>query len=139
MEYKKIDNTYVVKLLPGDEVMASMKAIITKENIKFGKVEGIGRVKDVTLSYLPGRDHIKKEFKGAFELVTLLGSVLSPERIHLHAIIAHDKTLNLTGGHLFKAAVEDDKIVELFITTFDTNIKTKWEGNIPFATWDFGV
>ena len=50
MEYKKINEDFYIRLDPGDEVLQSIKAICTAEQIYGGYFQGIGACSDVTIS-----------------------------------------------------------------------------------------
>ena len=50
MEYGKIDEPhFVVCLEGGDEIHDSLVAFAEKEHITFGRIQGIGAVREVTL------------------------------------------------------------------------------------------
>ena len=42
MEYRKFDNSYVVRLNKGEEVIASLKELCNNENIKLAEITGLG-------------------------------------------------------------------------------------------------
>ena len=42
MEYRKFDNSYVVRLNKGEEIIASLKELCNNENIKLAEITGLG-------------------------------------------------------------------------------------------------
>ena len=49
MEYRKFDNTYIVRLDPGEEILEQVKALSLKEGICLATVQGLGAVNDLAL------------------------------------------------------------------------------------------
>ena len=134
MEYKKIGNIIAVKISRGDEVLSSLKEVVTKENIKFAKIEGIGAISDVELGVLVGTEYITKVFKGDYELLSIKGSIAGDKQIHMHASISGED-FKAHGGHFFKGTVCG--VVELFITLIgDKEINKKQKEEDLFPTWD---
>lgn len=43
-EFRKIDNTYIVRLNKGAEIISAIKDFCTSNNIKVGTVQGIGAI-----------------------------------------------------------------------------------------------
>ena len=49
MEYKQYDNKYVVRIDREEEIVASLKRLVRKEDIKLGSVQGIGAADEIEL------------------------------------------------------------------------------------------
>ena len=56
MEYKRFDTKLLVRLDPGDELVASLIDICKKEDIRLGVVSGIGAVNNVTVGLFKTSD-----------------------------------------------------------------------------------
>lgn len=124
MEYKKYGNVIAVKMLPGDEVMDVVKTVALKENIKCAKIEAIGATNEFTIGAynVPERKYYKSDFKGSWEIVSLLGNITTQNGefyLHLH-MCAADEEGKAVGGHLNKAVI--GVTCEMFITLIDGNI-----------------
>lgn len=109
MKFKKIENGFLVRCDVGDEVVATLTKFASEHGIASGTVTGIGALKDVVLGYydLHGREYLKKEFKGNYELLNLAGNFgkIGTEYIlHCHATIS-DIGCKVFGGHLFEGTV----------------------------------
>ena len=49
MEYTRFDSKLLMRLDPGEEIVESMTAVCSKENIQLGVVSGIGAVNKATV------------------------------------------------------------------------------------------
>ena len=70
---------------------------------------GIGMLKDCLLGYFDGSEYQRRRFAGAYELVSLQGTVVAegPEGqplAHLHAVLAGED-FTPVAGHLFEGVV----------------------------------
>lgn len=135
MEYKRIKDTYVVKISKNEFVRESLEKLLKQENIGFAKISAIGAIEEITLGWLKeGGTYIKKEFNEAYELLSLKGSIAGNNEIHMHASIS-GKDFKAHGGHFFEAKVAG--VVEMFIEVIsDQEIKKKQKPEDLFPTWD---
>ncbi len=109
MEYKRFNNKLVLRIDRGEEIVAKLKEVALKEDIKLASVFAIGAcdffvagVYDVSL-----KKYFENEFKGAYEITSLIGNINTMNKeyySHLHINCA-DKDGNCFGGHLNKAVV----------------------------------
>ena len=124
MQYKKFDNTIVVRLDPNDEIISQLLLIAETENIKLAMVNALGTTADCTMGAynVAEQKFYQKEYKGAFEIVSLHGSITKNDEkpyVHVHMSIG-DKEGNLYGGHLSRAIIS--ATCEIFITVIDGEI-----------------
>ncbi len=78
MEYGKIDEPhFVVCLEGGDEIHDSLVAFAEKEHITFGRIQGIGAVREVTLGlfYLDRKEYRETKLYGIKEIISLTGTL----------------------------------------------------------------
>ena len=118
MEYRKFDNTYIVRLDPGEEILEQVKALSLKEGICLATVQGLGAVNDLTLGvFKPDeKKYYANSFQGYYEIVSLTGTVSTMDGefyCHLH-LSAGDETGRVVGGHLNKAVIS--ATAELVVT-----------------------
>ena len=98
----KIKRTIVIHLQMGEDVLESIKAIITKEGIKSGLVLtgygtlDIARFHYITHTNLPPTDKFKI-MRGPLELISMHGVIASGEP-HIHFTFSDDE--KAYGGHL---------------------------------------
>ena len=109
MKYKKIENKILLSLNKGDEILQSIYKLAEKENLKFCWLSGIGAFENITLGAYPleKRDYVKKQFKGEYELTSLLGNITIKEGnpfVHIHVSMS-DEEFKAYGGHLFSGYI----------------------------------
>jgi len=138
MKYKVEGNKVLVSLEKGDEIFDSIHTVINETEIKFGWINGIGAVEDITLGSYSAeiKDYIKKEFKGEFELTSLVGNISTKNGnpfIHIHVNVS-DQECNAYGGHLFSGTITATG--ELIIFLSDSVINRKESSDIGLYLWN---
>lgn len=110
MEYKNIDDTRVlVRLDPGDEVVASLEELARKEDIKLAMVQGLGALNRVVMGVY---DVAAQQFKAttleeALEMISLTGTLDTMgdgHYSHFHIAVGDEKG-RAYGGHLKEAVI----------------------------------
>ena len=127
MEYKLIDNTYVVRLDVGDEIMLSLADLCRKEKIKAASVQGIGATDNVTVGYYSTAEkrYFNKTFNQQFEIISLNGNISEKDGepyLHLHIALSDENYL-FYGGHLNNAVISIT--AEIFVTKLDGSINRR--------------
>lgn len=127
MEYKRIDNVYVIRLDVGDEIMASLTELCNKENIRSATVQGLGAVNDVTVGYysLEEGRYFPKTFNQQFEMIALNGNITRKDDIpylHLHIALS-DENYSFFGGHLNNAVIS--VTAEIYVTVLNGEVNRR--------------
>ncbi|WP_456399991.1 PPC domain-containing DNA-binding protein [Persephonella sp.] len=111
MNYKKIDDIYLLCLSEGERVISSIESFAELEKITSGFFWAVGAIKNVELGIfdIEEKEYIRAIFKDYYEIVSCHGNIsVDPETgkhlIHTHISFA-DKQFNIHGGHLFEAEV----------------------------------
>ena len=111
MIYKKNKDHIVFRIDKGEEILTCIKEICEKENIKAGKISGIGASDEFEIGYfdIKNKRYIAKKIikEGSFEITSLIGniSVMNNEiYIHAHINLCDNKN-NVIGGHLSHSKV----------------------------------
>ena len=104
MEYRRFDDTYVVRLQKGEEIGETLAELCRKEDIKLASVSGIGAADHLVIGlYDVGtRVYHKTELNGPMEITSLLGNVSRKDGevyLHLHINVC-DENMNVKGGHM---------------------------------------
>ena len=138
MKYRLEKNRVLLSLEKGDDIFDSLYTVIDEENIKFGWINGIGAIENIMLgSYsLEKKDYIKKEFKGQFELTSLLGNITTKNGepfIHIHVNVSNEEC-NAYGGHLFSGTITATGEMIIFLS--DYRVNRKESTNIGLYLWD---
>ena len=132
MEYRKFENTYIVRLDPGEEILEQVKALSLKEDMRLATGQGMGAVKDLTLGVFKTdeKKYYANSFQGYYEIVSLTGTVNTMDGefyCHLH-LSAGDETGRVVGGHLNKAVVS--ATAELVVTVIPGSVDRAYSPEI---------
>lgn len=109
MEYKKFEDTYVVRLNKGEEVITKLREICQKEDIKLAEITGLGasNLVEIGVFNVNTKEYSTKIFEGMFEITSLIGNVTRKDGdvyLHIH-INFGDETGDVKGGHLVKSNI----------------------------------
>lgn len=119
-----IDDTYVVRLHRGEEVLSSIKMLCEQEHIALGTISALGAVDHVVIGAyeVEKQQYISHEFDGTMEMTSLTGNITEMSGkpyLHVHATFG-DLNGTVIGGHLNEAVVS--ATCELFIRRLDGRI-----------------
>ena len=109
MEYRVFEDTILVRLDKGDEIVKSLSEVAKKEGLTLASVNGIGATDDFEVGVfdLDRSDYEHVRFEGNHEILALVGNVTTKEGapyIHLHITCAGEGG-KVVGGHLFHARI----------------------------------
>lgn len=109
MEYRVFEDTVLVRLDKGDEIVGSLLDVAKKEGLTLASVSGIGATDDFEVGVfdLARSDYEHIRFSGNHEIVALTGNVTAKDGapyIHLHITCAGEGG-KIVGGHLFEAKI----------------------------------
>jgi predicted DNA-binding protein with PD1-like motif len=124
MEYRRFDDMIVVRMDRGEEIVARLKEVALKENIKLANVNALGAVNDFTVGAydVNEKKYNSNRFEGVYEIVSLTGSIntMNGEYYsHLH-MACSDETGKTVGGHLNEAHIS--ATCEMFIQLIDGTV-----------------
>ena len=109
MKYKRFGSTIVVRIDRGEEILDKIRELALKENIKLASVTALGATNDFTVGVFntAEKKYYANEFKGAFEIVSLTGTINTMDGefyTHIHMSAGNEKG-EVFGGHLNRAMV----------------------------------
>ena len=109
MDYRRFGDTLIVRMDPGEEITAQLRAVCEKEGVKLAAVEGLGAVNDFTVGLfdLETKEFRTNRFQGPHEIVSLTGTFTSKDGAfyqHLHMSAANAAGA-VFGGHLSTAVI----------------------------------
>ena len=138
MNYVKDGDNFLISMAQGDDVIASILAVVKQEGIDSASISGIGAVKDVTLGFynLSRKEYDQKPFSGNFELVSCLGNVSEKEGepfVHAHVSMS-GPDFNTISGHLFSAKIA--VVGEFVLRPFENKVVRKMDDDVGLAVWD---
>lgn len=109
LEFKKFGDKYVIRINPGQPLVASLKNFCTGKKIHFATISGIGSLQSVTLGFFnpKTKEYQQKTFKEPLEMASLTGNITTKDGeviIHPHTVVAGDNYKALA-GHMVEAEV----------------------------------
>ena len=124
MKYKRFGNTIVARIDRGEEILDKIRELALSENIKLASVSALGATNDFTVGVFntAEKKYYSNEFKGAFEIVSLTGTINTMGGqfyTHIHMSAGNDKG-QVFGGHLNRAMVS--ATCEMVVTVIDGEI-----------------
>ena len=144
MDYKKIGETYYIRMDRDDEVIANILEVCRKEAIPSAVFFGIGGCKRAELQvFIPETGEFETEqLERMLELVSLNGNVVRNENgqlfHHTHALFTFkvDGQHGIAGGHLKSTTVLYTAEIELR-PTIGGAIGRKFDPETGTGFWDF--
>lgn len=109
MKHQRTRYGYVLRLDPGEEIVASLRAFAKEQGVRNGLISGLGAVGESELGFFVRAtgEYVTRVFAGEHEIGSLTGnfSELDGEPFpHCHIVIAGADFVAHT-GHLFRAVV----------------------------------
>jgi predicted DNA-binding protein with PD1-like motif len=100
---------YVLRLDPGEEIVAALRSFAAAQNVRSGLISGLGAVGETELGFFVRGtgQYVTRTFSGEHEIGSLTGnfSELDGEAFpHCHIVIAGEDFVAHT-GHLFRGVV----------------------------------
>ncbi|MBS7009487.1 PPC domain-containing DNA-binding protein [Anaerostipes sp.] len=139
MEYRKFGNHYVIRLEKGEEIVAKMKELCEKENVKLASLSGIGAVNKVTAGLFKTKEkkYVSKTYEEDMEIVSLGGNVscMNGETyLHFHISVANEAG-EVRGGHLTEAYISATG--ELILTEIEGSADREYSEEIGLNLFKF--
>ncbi len=138
MNWRKIDDRYVLRLDVGESVLESVKSFVSERGMRSGAVIGIGGIKGVVLGYfdLSAKEYRKRKLDGIYEMISLAGNVSmigGEPFVHAHAVVSGPDMAAL-GGHLFEATVAIT--AELYLWASSSEVTRSLDESVGLNTLD---
>lgn len=138
MEYKKFGDAIAVKIDRGEEILASLKKVCEKENVKCGSITGIGAVGHAVIGLykVAEKKYCSNTFDGEMEMTSLTGNVSEKDGgvyLHCHANFAKADG-QAVGGHLSEAVISG--ACEIFINVVNGKIGRKADAATGLNVFD---
>ncbi len=132
MEYRRFGDIYAVRLDRGEEVLASLRVLCAKENIRAGFVSALGAADHAVLGLFDTKEkhYIQKTFDGPMEITSLTGNASRKEGevyLHLHANLC-DGSFRVHGGHVDEMRIS--ATCELSLHVLDGELERRFDETI---------
>ena len=140
MEYRKFSQGYVLRLDPGEEIVASLTRLVEQEQVQLGSVTAIGAPNDVTIGIFSTQEkrYHARRYQGDYEISALVGNVTRKEGepyLHLHITIGNPVTGEVHAGHLTSATIS--ATLELFLQVWDGQVGRKFSDQVGLNLFRF--
>lgn len=141
MEYRKFEDTYVIRLNKGEEVINSLKEICKEENIKLAEITGLGAsdLVEIGIFNVYTKEYKTKLFEGMFEITSLVGNVTRKDGevyLHIHINFGDEDGL-VKGGHLVQARISATS--EIILRKIEGEVERKLNNEIGLNLFDFKI
>ena len=127
---------YVMRLDPGDEVIACLRQFASEESVTAGHITGIGSTASAVMSWLDPEsgEYVKRRFDEPMEVANLTGTISVAAEdgrpfVHLHAVLSPQELLAYA-GHIHEART--GAVMEMFLTTFEAKLERHTLEDKPF-------
>lgn len=109
MDYRRYNDTILLRIDRGEEIIETVKAVAEKEQIRLASVSALGATDDFTVGVydVETKRYDSKTFTGPHEILSLVGTITEKDGAfyqHLH-MSAGNKDCAVVGGHLNRAVV----------------------------------
>ncbi|MBQ2202603.1 MAG: DNA-binding protein [Clostridia bacterium] len=109
MEYKRFNDTILLRIDRSEEIIEQVRAVAQKEQIRLASVEALGATDDFTVGVydVAEKRYDSRTFTGPHEIVSLVGTITEKDGAfyqHLH-MSAGNAACEIFGGHLNRAVV----------------------------------
>lgn len=139
MQYRRTENTVVLRLDPGDEITASILSLAEKENITAASFTGIGAANDLSVGVFDTgkKAYARFDLAGDMEISNLTGNVTVMDgKPYQHCHVTAGKTDGTTvSGHLVRGVVS--LTCEIFLTVLPAAIERAYNEQLGINTIRF--
>jgi predicted DNA-binding protein with PD1-like motif len=109
MDYRRFNDTIILRIDRGEEIIETVKKVAEQEHIRLASIEALGATDDFTVGVydLAAKRYDQKTFSGPHEIVSLVGTITEKDGAfyqHLH-LSAANASCEVFGGHLNRAVV----------------------------------
>ena len=139
MDYRRFGSHIIARFDRGEEILACLKEVALKENIKLASVSALGAVDDFTVGVykVDEKKYYSNHFAGAFEIVSLTGTISTMNGeyyAHLHMSAGNDRG-EVFGGHLNAARIS--ATCELVIDVIDGVVERRADPQVGLNLFEF--
>lgn len=139
MEYRRFENTLVIRMDRGEEICGTLAAICEKEDVELAEVSALGAVDraEMAIYDVPSKTFFRKTFEGPMEIGSLVGSVTRKDGkpyLHLHGVVC-DSELAAHGGHI--ASMRVSATCEMIVRVFPGEVGRRMDEAIGLNVFQF--
>ena len=130
----------MLRLDPGEEIVASLTRLVEQEQVQLGSVTAIGAANDVTIGIFSTQEkqYHARRYQGDYEISALVGNVSrngGEPYLHLHITIGNPVTGEVHAGHLTSAVIS--ATLELFLQVWDGDVDRRFSDTVGLNLFEF--
>lgn len=141
MDYKKINNKYIVRLDKDEEVIETLKQFCREQQINLGKLTGLGAINKVIIGTYKTetKKFYSSELIGDYEITSLIGNISKMDGdVYLHAHVnISDVDHKIYGGHLISATIS--ATAEIFIEKIEGRVEKEYDADLGLVFYNFNT
>ena len=127
MDFRKFNDTYVVRMDRGEEILSSLTELCRKEQITLGSVSALGAADHAVIGLydVGARQYHRHSFDEPMEITSLVGSISTKEGepyLHLHINLCRED-MSVIGGHLNECRIS--ATCEMIVRQLDGIVERK--------------
>ena len=139
MDYRRFGDTLIVRIDRGEEILAQLQAVCEQEGVALASVSALGAIDDLTVGLfdVEAKQYLSNHFTGAFEIVSLTGTVTTKDGAfypHIHISVG-DREGRVFGGHLNRAVVS--ATCEMVIRCLDGTVEREFDETVGLNLMKF--
>ena len=139
MLYKRFNDTYMLRIDKGEEVIRSLTELCEKENIHLAQVDAIGAAESAVIGVydLETASYHWEDLPFFMEIASLSGSVTEMNDkpyIHLHTTLA-DQQNKTHAGHVIELTI--GATCEMFVRVLPGEVIRKKDEEVGLNLWEF--
>ena len=132
MDYRKFDDTYVIRMDRGEEIVAALTDFCLKEGVDLGSVQALGASDRavVGLYDVGTREYHKRTFEEPMEITSLVGSISTKggePYLHLHINLCRED-MSVVGGHLNECRIS--ATCEMIVRKINGRVERKLDEDV---------
>lgn len=129
MKFKKVKDTYFIRLEGGEKIIETLKDFCAKNKIKCGYFFGIGALGEAELAHyiVENKKYTSKIFNQPLEIVNMSGNIAEMNKeayLHCHITLSDEK-MNAFAGHLKEGTIS--ATCEIILVKLNAGISRKYD------------
>ena len=132
MKFKKIKDTYFIRLERGEKIIEAIKNFCATNKIKCGYFFGIGALDEAELAHyiVENKKYTSKTLKQPLEITNMNGNIATMNKeVYLHChITLSDEHMNAIAGHLKEGKIS--ATCEIILVKLNADINRNYDNFI---------
>jgi len=139
MHKRRIENWFLLRLDPGEELIASLQAWADEEGVGFATLQALGTLREATLGFFDAaaKGYERLLVEEQLEVLSLSGNVSRGEDgspiVHAHAVLGRADGQTM-GGHVVRGIVFPT--MEVMARVLPQTVRRRHDPAIGLALWD---